>query len=603
MSKTIGPRLLFDSISFTLDRGDRLGIIGANGTGKTTLLRILAGLDRPDSGKVTLTKNIRTGYLEQSEAFGDDETVAGVLYSSLKEVEPDPAAQYNRVHAMLSRGEFGGQDDPIRTLSGGWRKRLAICRALILRPDILLLDEPTNHLDLEGILWLEQLLGGSFPESPAAFVLVSHDRLFLENLTNRLFELSPAFPAGYFSVAGNYSEFLQRKEEFLEQQEKLEASLANKARRESEWLQRGPKARTTKAKYRVDEAHRLHEELARIKQRNRARQTVQMDFTATDRKTRKLLEAKRLAKSFAGKKLFADLDLVLAPGKRLGLLGPNGCGKSTLMKILAGAGGQGGLQPDRGEIKIAEGVQIVTFTQNREKLDLSATLRQALSPEGDTVMYRDRPLHLVTWARKFLFRADQLDTPVGNLSGGEQAKIILADLMRQPADILLLDEPTNDLDIPALQVLEESLLEFPGAVVLVTHDRFLMSRVCEAVLGFCGDGRVEYFSDYEQWYAALGKDGKKGNESVKNEKEKKKPKKKKGRLSYLEQREYDGMEESILQAEKEEEELLRIMADPVTAAHPEKLAECWEKLEKIRRIIRELYMRWDELEEKKEEEV
>jgi len=431
-------------------------------------------------------------------------------------------------------------------------------------------------------------------------VLVSHDRLLLENQASRLLEISPAYPDGYFSVAGNYSLFLQRKEDLLTQQEELETKLANRARREAEWLQRGPKARTGKAKYRVDEAHRLHRELARIKQRNRAGQSVQIDFTATDRKSRKLLEARGLAKAFAGRGLFTGLDLVLTPGRRLGLLGPNGCGKSTLMKILAGAGGDASLLPDRGEIKIAEGVQIVSFSQDREKLDQGATLRQALAPEGDTVIYRNRALHLVTWARKFLFRADQLDTPVGNLSGGEQAKILIADLMRRPADILMLDEPTNDLDIPSLQVLEESILDFPGAVVLVTHDRYLMNRVCDGVLGFCGQGRVIYFSDYEQWHTACrvsDKPEKKVPAGKKAKKEKKTP----GRLSYMDQREYDGMEERIQQAEEEEQELLRIMDDPATATHPEKLADCWEKLEDIRRTIHKLYTRWDELEGKLEE--
>ncbi|MDH3330142.1 MAG: ABC-F family ATP-binding cassette domain-containing protein [Desulfobulbaceae bacterium] len=600
LSKTIGSRSLFDSFSFTLNKGDRLGIIGANGTGKTTLLRILAGLDSSDSGKITLTKNIRIGYLGQREVF-DDESAADVLYKNLRKVEPDPTEQKNRVHAILSRAEFSDPDSPVRILSGGWQKRLSVCRSLVVRPDILLMDEPTNHLDLEGILWLEKLLESSYPESPSAYILVSHDRLFLENLANRMLEISPVYPDGFFSVDGNYSTFLQRKEEFLGQQDELEARIANRARRESEWLQRGPKARTTKAKYRVDEAHRLHEELAQIKKRNRAKQTVKIDFNATDRKTKKLLEAQGLAKSFAGRRLFTDLDLVLSPGKRLGLLGPNGCGKSTLMKILAGAGNEDGLQPDQGDIKVAEGVKIVSFTQNREKLDLSATLRQALAPEGDTIIYRGRALHLVTWARKFLFTTEQLDTPVGNLSGGEQAKILIADLMRQPADILLLDEPTNDLDIPSLQVLEESLLEFPGAVVLVTHDRFLMNRVCDSVLGFGAKGRVTFFSDYEQWYSTLKKDEKKTGKTLQPNKETKKEKKQRGRLSYMDQREYDGMEENILRAEEEEQELLQFMDDPATATDPEKLSECWAKLENIRRTIQEMYTRWDELEAKKEE--
>jgi len=600
LTKTIGSRQLFDSVSFTVDGGDRLGIIGANGTGKTTLLRILAGLDSPDGGKVTVSKNIRTGYLQQSDIFGNEASVADVLTQELRRIEPDPAEQYNRVHAMLSRADFSSPDLRVKNLSGGWRKRLSICRALILMPDILLMDEPTNHLDIEGILWLEKLLAGSFPESPAAYILVSHDRLFLENLATRILEISPVYPEGYFAVAGNYSAFLARKEDFLRQQEELEARMANKARREAEWLHRGPKARTTKARYRVEEAHRLHNELAEIRRRNRAKKTVQLDFDGTDRRTKKLLEARGLAKSYGGGQLFSGLDLVLTPGRRIGLLGPNGCGKSTLMKILAGAENVEGLEPDKGTIRRADGVQIVSFTQNREKLDPTATLRHALAPEGETVVYRNRPLHLVTWAGKFLFTPEQLDTPVGNLSGGEQAKILIADLMRRPADILLLDEPTNDLDIPSLQVLEESLLEFSGAVVLVTHDRFLLNRLCDRVLGFCGEGIVEYFADYEQWYEACKTAERKEGKAAAAEKEPERKKKPKGRLSYLEQREYDGMEERILQAEEEEQELLRRMDDRETVKDPEKLNECWIKLEDIRRTIHELYSRWEELEAKLE---
>lgn len=601
LCKSIGSRTLFDSVSFSLHSGERLGLIGANGTGKTTLIRILAGLDEPDTGQVNLSKNIKAGYLGQSDIFDDEDTVAEVLNKSLGKVEPDPAELYNRVHTMLSRACFDDPDTPVHTLSGGWKKRLSICRSLVLRPDILLMDEPTNHLDLEGIEWLEKLLGSSFPESPAAFILVSHDRLFLENLATRTMEISPAYPEGAFSVDGNYTKFLERKEDFLVQQEDLETRMANKMRRETEWLQRGPKARSTKAKYRIDEAHRLHSELAQVKKRNRATRSVQIDFTTTDRKTKKLLEGKGLAKSYDNQPLFADLDLVLTPGRRLGLLGPNGCGKSTLMKILAGAANDGDAKPDQGNIKIADGVKIVNFSQNREKLDQSITLRQALAPEGDTVIYRDKPLHLVTWAKKFLFRTDQLDTPVGNLSGGEQAKILIAELMRQPADILLLDEPTNDLDIPSLQVLEESLLEFPGAVVLVTHDRYLMNRVCERVLGFCGQGKVMFFSDYEQWQKELKQSEKKQEKAAKAPKAKPKEKKQKGRLSYMDQREYDAMEENILQAEEEEQELMQLMDDPETATQPEKLSECWDKLEEVRGNIQKLYARWEELEAKKEE--
>jgi ATP-binding cassette subfamily F protein uup len=596
--KAIGPRTLFDALSFTVNSGDRLAIIGANGSGKTTLLRILAGLDSPDSGRITLAQNVVIAYLPQQEELDEQTTAAGCLFAALQEKHLDEAEQHNLVHAMLSRADFADMDAPVQTLSGGWRKRLAICRALLRQPDLLIMDEPTNHLDLEGIVWLEKLLSSAYPGSPSTFIMVSHDRLFLENLATRCLEIAPFYPEGYFQVDGNYSTFLQRKELFLDQQQEQEARMATKVRRETEWLQRGPKARTTKAKYRIDEAHRLMEELGRLKYRNRVRSDITIDFDATDRKTKKLLEAKNLSKSYAGKSLFSGLDIILSPGKRIGLLGKNGSGKSTLMQILAGAGKEDGLQPDNGSIRTAEGVKIIYFAQDRKQLAPEDTLRRALSPEGDSILYRDRSLHVVTWAQKFLFRSDQLDTPVNNLSGGEKARIFIADLMRQPADILLLDEPTNDLDIPSMEILEESLLEFPGSVVLVTHDRYLLNRVCDVVLGFDGQGRVTAFADYEQWHRHL-LDREKTTAKTTAAPKQKQRQSKAGRLSYLDQREYDRMEEMILAAEEKEGEIVRIMSNPENASDSALLKESWQNLEEIREKIKQLYARWDELETKK----
>jgi len=597
VSKAIGAQSLFDSISFTISKGERLGLIGANGTGKSTLLRILCGLETPDSGRVILAGQTHIGYLAQSDRFDDEATVADVLFGNMNGLHLDETEQYNRVHAMLSRAEFSDPDCPVHTLSGGWRKRLAISRTLVRRPDILVMDEPTNHLDLEGILWLEKLLGSSLPERPAAFLLVSHDRLFLENMTNRTIEISPAYPGGFLRVEGRYSKFLNTKETFLAGQQQREIRLSNRLRRETEWLRRGPKARSTKAKYRVDDAYRLQDELKKVRNRNRTEGRVEIDFDTTDRKTKKLLEGRGLGKSYGGRTLFADLDLVLSPGRRLGLLGKNGCGKSTLMYILAGAGRSLGLTPDSGSLKTADGVKIVSFNQDRQQLDLTATLRRALAPEGDSVLYRDQSMHVVSWAKKFLFKAEQLDTPVANLSGGEQARILIAGLMGQPADILLLDEPTNDLDIPSLRVLEESLLEFPGAVVLVTHDRFLLDRVCDQILGFDGNGHVAFFADYRQWIEAMIKPQSQPHAKQKHrEKQAGKNNRKHGKLSYMDQREYDGMEEKILAAEAKQDVLQHTMELPETSTDPDKLQECWRKLENVQHTIDELYQRWEELE-------
>ncbi len=597
LSKAFGDQTLFSSVDLVIARGDRIGLIGPNGSGKSTLLRILCGLIEPDSGRLYLQKHIRISYLAQDDVFDEEKSCVDNLYEAVSDLNLEAIQQYNRVHTMLSRAEFPDPDCPVNLLSGGWRKRLSICRALVVHPDILVMDEPTNHLDIQGILWLEKLLNASLPESPDAFLMVSHDRRFLENTVNRVIELSPAYPEGTLQVNGTYSVFLEKREVFLSGQQELEERLANKVRRETEWLHRGPKARATKAKYRKDEAYRLQEELAAVKNRNRAGGNVQIEFDATNRKTRKLLTATSISKTFDHHTLFADLDITLSPGTRLGLLGPNGCGKSSLMQILAAADRDQGPKPDTGTIWVADNIRIVSFDQRREQLNQDQTLRRALAPDGDSVLYQGRSIHVASWAKRFLFRSDQLETPVSRLSGGEQARILIAALMLQPADILLLDEPTNDLDIPSLNVLEESLQEFAGGLVLVTHDRFMLDRICSQILGFDGCGRVSYFADYEQWLRSIQEAEQEQEQAEKKVITPRPGKKKKtGRLSYLDQREYDQMEETILAAENRQQELEALMQNPETAADADKLHTCWQELNTVQQEINQLYNRWEELE-------
>lgn len=600
VSKSFGAQTLFQNIDLMVDGGDRIGVIGPNGSGKSTLLKIICGLEEPDSGQLLIRKFARLSYLAQEDLVREGKSIREDLMAALEGEDLEEAEKHYTVDALLSRAEFADGDAPVTELSGGWRKRLSICRAMLTAPDLLVMDEPTNHLDIEGILWLEKMLIGG--AGPPGFLLVSHDRHFLENCCNRIVELSAIYPEGTLEVQGCYSKFLEKREEFLAGQLAEEDRLANKARREIEWLRRGPKARATKAKYRIDEAHKLTGELAEVKARNRSIGKVQIDFEATGRKTKKLLEVQGISKSFAERKLFADLDMVLSPGSRLGLLGRNGCGKSTLMKILAGAVEEHGPVPDSGTIRAADNLQVVYFDQNRDNIDPTLTLRRALAPDGDSLVYNGRSLHVVSWAKKFLFRPDQLETPVGQLSGGEQARILIAGLMRQPADLLLLDEPTNDLDIASLDVLETSLLDFPGALVLVTHDRFLLDRVCDRLLGFGGRSGVSYYAEYEQWLIDLP-------EAEKAEEDRKKNSKKvdkksggtigKGRLSYMDQREYDAIEENIAAAESRVGLLQEQMESPEIASNPEELARCWQDLEESQAEVERLYGRWDELEEKR----
>lgn len=449
LTKAFGARPLFENLSFTIFDGDHVGLVGPNGSGKSTLLKILAGAEEPDSGTRALRKGVRVGYVPQDPVFAPGKTVEEVLLEALaNDPTLDDHEKFGRVSVTLGKAGFLDREQKSDALSGGWRKRLAIAHELVREPDVLLLDEPTNHLDIEAILWLEELLR----TEPKAFVVVSHDRYFLENIAKRMLELNRVYPGGLLESAGAYANLLEKRDEMLRNEAAYQETLANLVRREVEWLRRGAKARTTKAKARIQNAERLIDEL--VEGRDRAMSfEAEIDFTASQRKTKRLWTGRGLSKSLGGRPLVTNLDLLLTPGTRLGILGPNGSGKTTLLRMITGE-----LPPDAGTIEKADGLRIVYFEQNRESLDPNVTLKRALAPEGDSVIYRDRPIHVAGWAKRFLFRSEQLETAVSRLSGGEKARIVLARLMLQPADLLVMDEPTNDLDISTLDVLEESLL-------------------------------------------------------------------------------------------------------------------------------------------------
>ncbi|MBT4643999.1 MAG: ABC-F family ATP-binding cassette domain-containing protein [Deltaproteobacteria bacterium] len=584
VSKTYGAYPLFTGISLSFHKEERLGLIGPNGSGKSTLLRILAGLESPDAGEVSRKKDIRLAYISQQDLLDPEKSIETTLLSSLAGEAIEDVERYNRTRRWIGRAGFSDADQKVATLSGGWKKRLAIVSALILEPDLLLLDEPTNHLDLESIIWLEELL----TNPPFGFILVSHDRYFLEAVTNRVVEINSRYPEGFLKVDGSYSEFIYYREAFLNSQVQIESVLANKVRRESEWLQRGPKARSTKARYRIDEAYRLKQQLSEVKNRNQQTQAVDIDFDSTRRKTKKLLTVKQIHKSLGGQNIFKDLSLTLTPGFCLGLLGRNGSGKSTLISVLAGHS-----KPDGGEIKWADGVKTILFEQDRSQLNQEQTLHQALCPTGDAVIFRERSIHVMSWAKRFLFKAEQLEMPVKQLSGGEQARIFIARLMLQPADILLLDEPTNDLDIPSLEVLEENLKDFPGSIVLVTHDRFLLNRLAKAVIGLDGNGVAIQFADYSQWLSSQKTE--KIDRSATVEKPKTKQAKKK--FSYKEQREWQSIEKEIMVAETEVEACQSEMLEPETTNDPERLRVCCDLLQSRQEEVERLYQRWEELDE------
>jgi len=583
LGKSFGARTVFTDISLSLHDDDRLGIIGPNGAGKSTFLRILGGAMKPDDGVVSVRKGVRLAMVVQDPVFNPDRTVVEIVTAAAQ----DNDERAVEVSKILSRTGFEDSSVTAGTLSGGWKKRLAIAEALAAKPDVLLLDEPTNHLDVEGILWLEKLIAGS----SFASVFVTHDRYFLENVSTRVAEINRAYPLGLFAASGNYSKFLEKRAEFLRAQRREQDALANLVDREIEWLRRGAKARTRKSKARIDDAMDLQDKLADVSERNQKGTSI-VDFTATGRMTKRLIACEGISKSMGGRRLFDRVTCTIGPGMRLGILGSNGSGKTTLLRILSNE-----LQPDEGEVRRAEGLRIAYFEQNRDKLDPETPLRRALAPDGDTVIFRDRPQHVAGWAARFLFRQEQLDLPVSRLSGGERARVHIARLMLQPADVLLLDEPTNDLDIPTLEVLESNLADFPGALVLVTHDRFLLDRISTVLMAMDGAGKVEYFAELSQWEQT--------NAAKKIAPPKLNPKSgtaaaapAKKKLSFKEAREWEQMEETVMRAEEILDRKRGQLELPEVVSDHARLTAAVGEMDAAQDEVDKLYARWAELESK-----
>jgi ATP-binding cassette subfamily F protein uup len=604
ITKSFGANPLFQDISFTVSEGDRIGLVGPNGSGKSTLLRILAGSVTPDSGNLAVRKRLRFSFVEQDSQFALGDTVRKVIENALQSATVPESERGTLFAETLGRAGFLDLEAQASQLSGGWQKRLAIAQALVQAPDVLLLDEPTNHLDLAGIEWLEDLL----QQAEFACVVVSHDRYFLENVATEMVELSRVYPDGVLRVRGNYTRFLEKKEEFLHAQSRRQEALENLVHNEIEWLRRGAKARTRKSKARIGKAQDLMGELADLNTRTRTA-TAQMDFSATDRQTKRLVELEDVTYQIDGRTLFADLSFVVTAGRRVGLVGPNGSGKTTLLRLLRGE-----LTPTSGSIRRADWLRVVYFDQKRE-LDPKLTLRRALAPEGDSVIFQDRVIHVASWAARFLFTGEQLNQPVERLSGGERARVLIAQLMLQPADLLLLDEPTNDLDISTLEILEESLLEFRGSLVLVTHDRYMLDRVSTMVLGLSGDGGADIFADYRQWesWQAERQQSESESKTADSRAEKSRgstsqlspttatdasslPSRKK--LSYLEAREYATLEQRVAQAEQVLQDKRVQLEDPGVASDGPRLVSLHAEMEAAQNIVDELYARWHELEQK-----
>ena len=588
ISKKFGLTPLFENISFTVSEGDRIGLIGPNGSGKSTLLGILSGRIEPDSGDLAIRKRTRMSFVAQTSEFEPGGTVGSVIEKALDRAGVHDAEHTSHSAEILGRAGFMDASIATASLSGGWKKRLAIVEALVQAPEILLLDEPTNHLDLAGIKWLESVLAAA----EFACVIVSHDRYLLENVALEVVELNKVYADGLLRVRGNYSSFLEAKEAYLHAQGKYQETLANRVHSEIEWLRRGAKARTSKSKARISKAQDIIGELAELRARSQTA-TAEIEFSPTDRRTKQLLELRNLSVAMGGRNLFEDLEFTVKSHMRVGLVGPNGSGKTTFLRLLRGE-----IQPSSGEIRRADHLRIVYFDQNRQ-LDSNVTLRRALAPDSDSVVYQDRVVHVAAWADRFLFSSEALNQPVGRLSGGERARVLIAQLMLQPADVLLLDEPTNDLDIPTLEILEESLMEYRGALVLVTHDRHMLDRVSTIVLGFDGLGGIETFADYSQWDAWQRSRLTKEKNSSAPAPARANPAAPRKKLSYTEARELETIEQRIAESEDRLRRRREVLEDPAIASDGPRLLEAYARIGEAQTEVDCLYAHWAELENKR----
>jgi ATP-binding cassette subfamily F protein uup len=614
LEKHFATRMLFRGLTFAIEDGDRIGLIGPNGAGKSTLMRMMAGQSSIDDGELSVSRGTRISLLEQSPTFRDDVTVREALLEATD--DPFDYDSMMIVDEVLSKFDLNredvGADRLVSSLSGGWKKRVALAREIVRKPDLLLLDEPTNHLDVDGIRWLEEYLANA----RFATVTITHDRLFLQRVANRIFDLDPRYPEGLLIVKGEYVDYLTTRDELIRSQERREVVLKNTLRRETEWLRRGAKARTTKQTARITRAGDLKGEVGELEERN-AKKRLQIDFQEAQRNPHKLIAAEELMKMVPNadgeggeRLLFQDFSFIVTPKTRLGLLGPNGCGKSTLIKCLLGLE-----EATSGTVKRAERIEIAYFEQHRDTIDMKKTVLRNICDEGDYVDFRGQFVFARSYLDRFLFRTEQHDMPVEKLSGGEQARLRIAQMMLTPANVLVLDEPTNDLDLATLAILEETLADFPGAVILVTHDRYFLDQVSNRILAFETDlGNVpellEFasFSQWEDWRdirdderKALAKKGGKGRQtaappaalampaaSVASAASKKK-------LTFKDKHDLENMEANIAKAEKALLDLQTEVAKPENLANSSKLTELYASISEAQGKVDALYARWTEL--------
>jgi ATP-binding cassette subfamily F protein uup len=585
---------LLDDASLLIEPGERVCVIGRNGTGKSTLLQIISGDVVPDAGTVWRQPALRVARLEQDVPLSASRSVFDVVAEGhTHHLEEDEEwLREHHVDLVLSRLELA-PDAIVDTLSGGWRRRVLLARALVGQPDLLLLDEPTNHLDIDAIKWLEDFLANY----AGAVMFVTHDRAFLQRLATRIVELDRG---QLTSWPGDYATYLRRKEDALANEAVLQDKFDKKLAEEEVWVRQGIKARRTRNEGRVRALEAMRAERAA---RREQMGNVRMQVEQAEASGKLVFEATRVSKSFASQPVVGDFSTRIIRGDRIGLIGPNGAGKTTMLRMLLGE-----VEPDTGAIRRGANVQIAYYDQQREQLDPERTVFDTVGEGNDTVTANGRTRHVHAYLRDFLFSDERARSPVKALSGGERNRLLLARLFTRPANVLVLDEPTNDLDIETLELLEEQLVEWPGTLLLVSHDRVFLDNVVTSTIVFEGDGRVEeYVGGYEDWLRQSQRTQKiqrtqrkdPAVASVPSVSSVQAPPDRR-RLSYKDQRELQALPARIEALEGEQRALETKIAGP--EFYKEAAETIKASLDRVQEVGRELttaYARWDELESRR----
>jgi ATP-binding cassette subfamily F protein uup len=597
VSHAFGHLPLLDDVSLQIEPRERIAVIGRNGSGKSTLLQIISGELKPDSGTMWWQPALKVARLVQDVPLTSEQTVFEVVAEGLHGLTGPDAEEWLREHKVgliLSRLEL---DAAVRvdTLSGGWRRRVLLARALVSEPDLLLLDEPTNHLDIDAIGWLENFLA----DFAGAVVFVTHDRAFLQRLATRIVELDRG---RLTSWPGSYTSFVEKKEAWLEneaiQQEKFDRKLAD----EEAWLRRGIKARRTRDEGRVRALMAMREERAR---RRELAGDVRMRIDRAEQSGRLVFEADHLRKAYGDHVVVADFSTRILRGDRVGLIGPNGAGKTTLLRLLLGE-----LEPDSGVLRHGTNVQIAYYDQQREQLDPDRTVFDTVGDGNDTVTVNGQARHVHGYLRDFLFTNERARSPVRALSGGERNRLLLARLFTRPANVLVMDEPTNDLDLETLELLEQQLIEWPGTLLLVSHDRVFLDHVVTSTIVFEGEGRLEeYVGGYADWLRQRHRQEAPDNRLKPDTAAEVRPSVESGssrtstapkKLSYNEQRELAGLPQRIEALESEHTALQHTIAAPeFYKESAETIARTMARASELEEELLAAYQRWDDLESRK----